>query len=228
MKLIKPPRGPERSGPYFSKPWRVYPKKCIKHILTNEIVRVTDAKAEEMIASNSHVYVPKSEWKKLTKFTKPVCSTCGSDDIVVDAYARWNPVTQQFELDGDTSTTSLCGKCGGETSIRNIPLAGGQRNMKHVLIEIKNLIQDPSNWTQGTHARNKKGFAVEPTDPDASQWCLDGALAKVTNVDNDLLRASTRELYALSNFVEVNDEGSHHQVLAILDHAIGLPNAKAA
>jgi len=64
--------------------------------------------------------------------------------------------------------------------------------MKHVLIEIKNLIQDPSNWTQGTHARNMKGFAVEPTDPDASQWCLDGALAKVTNVDNDLLRASSR------------------------------------
>jgi ribosomal protein S27AE len=64
------------------------------------------------------------EAAEVTKFTKPICSTCGSDDIVVDAYARWNPVTQQFELDGDTSTTSLCGKCGGETSIRNIPLAG--------------------------------------------------------------------------------------------------------
>ncbi len=108
--------------------------------------------------------------------------------------------------------------------------------MKHVLIEIKNLIQDPSNWTQGTHARNMKGFAVEPTDPDASQWCLDGALAKVTNVDNleyqqvvDLLRASTRELYGLSNFVEVNDHepDAHAKVLKI-DHAMGLPNAKAA
>jgi hypothetical protein len=102
--------------------------------------------------------------------------------------------------------------------------------MKHVLIEIKNLIQDPSNWTQGTHARNMKGFAVEPTDPDASQWCLDGALAKVTNVDNDLLRASTRELYGLSNFVEVNDHepDAHAKVLKIIDHAMGLPNAKAA
>jgi hypothetical protein len=40
--------------------------KCIK-IPTNEIVRVTDAKAEEMIASNSHVDVPKSEWKKQRK-----------------------------------------------------------------------------------------------------------------------------------------------------------------
>ena len=102
--------------------------------------------------------------------------------------------------------------------------------MKHVLIEIKNLIQDPSNWTQGTHARNMKGFAVEPTDPDASQWCLDGALAKVTNVDNDLLRASTRELYGLSNFVEVNDHepDAHAKVFKIIDHAMGLPNAKAA
>jgi hypothetical protein len=35
-------------------------------------------------------------------------------------------------------------------------------------------------------------------------------------------------LYGLSNFVEVNDEGSHHQVLAILDHAMGLTDAKAA
>jgi hypothetical protein len=91
--------------------------KCIKHILTNEIVRVTNEKAEEMIASDPlrpcvYVYVPKSEWEEaaqVTKFTKPVCSTCGSDDIVVDAYARWNPVTQQFELERDTSTTFLCG-----------------------------------------------------------------------------------------------------------------------
>jgi hypothetical protein len=48
--------------------------KCIKHILTNEIVRVTNEKAEEMIASDPlrpcvyvYVYVPKSEWKKQRK-----------------------------------------------------------------------------------------------------------------------------------------------------------------
>jgi hypothetical protein len=41
--------------------------KCIKHTLTNEIVRVTDAKTEEMIASSVYVYVPKSEWKKQRK-----------------------------------------------------------------------------------------------------------------------------------------------------------------
>jgi hypothetical protein len=113
--------------------------------------------------------------------------------------------------------------------------------MKHVLIEIKNLIQDPAHWTQGTHARNKIGNPVKPADPDACQWCLDGALGKVTNIEiagyrnnleyqraNALLLNATQELFGVSNFVEINDEGSHHEVLAILDHAMGLTNARAA
>jgi hypothetical protein len=39
-----------------------------------------------------------------------------------------------------------------------------------------------------------------------------------------------RELYGLSNFVEVNDHepDAHAKVLKIIDHAMGLPNAKAA
>jgi hypothetical protein len=37
-------------------------------------------------------------------------------------------------------------------------------------------------------------------------------------------------LYGLSNFVEVNDHepDAHAKVLKIIDHAMGLPNAKAA
>lgn len=33
------------------------------------------------------------------KKTKPVCSECGSDNVLVDAFASWNPDTQRYELD---------------------------------------------------------------------------------------------------------------------------------
>jgi hypothetical protein len=41
--------------------------KCIKNTKTNEIVRVTDDKAAELVTSSTHVYVPKSEWKAQRK-----------------------------------------------------------------------------------------------------------------------------------------------------------------
>lgn len=43
----------------------------------------------------------------------PVCPECGSDDIVADAYAAWNPETREWELRG-TYDSYICDTCGYE------------------------------------------------------------------------------------------------------------------
>lgn len=43
------------------------------------------------------------------------------------------------------------------------------------------LLKYPARRTTGTYARNESGYATAPTDPEACEWCLDGAVAKVTS-----------------------------------------------
>ena len=45
-----------------------------------------------------------------------VCETCGSDRVLVDAYAEWDVDTQQWEL-AHTYGYSFCKDCDGETTI---------------------------------------------------------------------------------------------------------------
>lgn len=49
---------------------------------------------------------------------KPVCKSCGSDDVTCDATARWDEDTQNWELSGlfDSKT---CGACGYEKDYCN-------------------------------------------------------------------------------------------------------------
>jgi hypothetical protein len=49
------------------------------------------------------------------------CSTCGGENIVVDAWAEWNVETQRWEL-GATFDHSVCEDCDGETRIVDKPL----------------------------------------------------------------------------------------------------------
>ena len=41
-----------------------------------------------------------------------VCSTCGSEDVLVDAWAGWNKATQRWELRGmlDGASCETCGE----------------------------------------------------------------------------------------------------------------------
>ena len=39
-----------------------------------------------------------------------ICTHCGSSDICFDAYAQWNPETQEFEV-YDTFDKSWCREC---------------------------------------------------------------------------------------------------------------------
>lgn len=44
------------------------------------------------------------------------CKYCGSDNVTVDAVARWNIAAQQWEIAG-LLDNSDCNDCGGETDI---------------------------------------------------------------------------------------------------------------
>jgi len=45
----------------------------------------------------------------------PTCDKCGGQDIQVDAYAAYNPITQDWEI-VTTFDQSVCEDCGGECS----------------------------------------------------------------------------------------------------------------
>lgn len=49
------------------------------------------------------------------------CKYCGSRDIRIDAFAKWNVRTQKWELD-QVFDDVHCNKCDGETSIKEVVL----------------------------------------------------------------------------------------------------------
>lgn len=50
-----------------------------------------------------------------------VCTTCGSDQVLLDAWAAWNPDTQKWEL-SSTFDSAYCEKCMGECQIEQQPI----------------------------------------------------------------------------------------------------------
>jgi hypothetical protein len=49
-----------------------------------------------------------------------VCSTCGTQNVLVDAWAEWNPSEQKWEL-AKVCQTVYCQECDGESSIVELP-----------------------------------------------------------------------------------------------------------
>ena len=52
---------------------------------------------------------------------KVVCSYCGSEDVLADAYAKWDVGSQEYKL-SSTFDSHTCEKCDGECHTKNIPL----------------------------------------------------------------------------------------------------------
>jgi hypothetical protein len=54
-------------------------------------------------------------------FRRMVCSTCGSERVLADAFARWNYENQEWELQNTFDKGSYCeGECDGECRIEEI------------------------------------------------------------------------------------------------------------
>lgn len=47
---------------------------------------------------------------------KPTCARCGSDNVVCDAHAIWDSITEQWVLDSIDDDDVTCGDCGSVTS----------------------------------------------------------------------------------------------------------------
>jgi len=60
---------------------------------------------------------------------KLVCDTCGSDDIVRDATARWNVAAQDWAL-SDVMDDTTCEQCGAEVDVREEVLAEDERPLQ--------------------------------------------------------------------------------------------------
>ncbi|WP_316196634.1 hypothetical protein [Bradyrhizobium sp. SZCCHNS3053] len=103
-----------------------------------------------------------------------------------------------------------------------------------LLADAKGLIIEPSHWTQGASARNKKNWPVSSDNPDAVCFCADGALVRTAGglTDSyinasDLLSSVARELSGGYGFVNLNDGNAsigqmspHQAVLHAFDIAI--------
>ena len=50
------------------------------------------------------------------------CSTCGSKDVLVDAYASWNEDKQEWEVYSTFDKGSYCNKCEGECRIVEVEI----------------------------------------------------------------------------------------------------------
>lgn len=50
-----------------------------------------------------------------------VCSQCGSEEVLADAYAQWNVGSQQWEIVETFEKGAYCSKCDSETRIEEYP-----------------------------------------------------------------------------------------------------------
>lgn len=54
---------------------------------------------------------------------KYVCSECGSDDVLADAYAEWDEEHQRWELTDTFDKGAHCNACDGETRLEEISIS---------------------------------------------------------------------------------------------------------
>jgi hypothetical protein len=59
-------------------------------------------------------------WNLATiKKVKMVCSRCGSEDVMADAYTEWNVETQTWEIAQAFEQGAHCSKCDRELELSN-------------------------------------------------------------------------------------------------------------
>lgn len=95
-----------------------------------------------------------------------------------------------------------------------------------ILKDARELISDPSRWTQGQEARGRFGQTVTANSAFACAWCTIGAVSKVSASEHvqDVIKAFNYlgdalpgENRLLSTF---NDSHGHADVMALFDRAI--------
>ncbi len=97
-----------------------------------------------------------------------------------------------------------------------------------ILIAAKALIDTPEKWTKGVLARRSptSPFSCAARDPEATCWCAQGALVRVTQpFSSKLIQAESLLEKAMGTDVPVFNDGhhtTHADVMDAFDRAIEL------
>lgn len=95
---------------------------------------------------------------------------------------------------------------------------------RDILLRVRDRIADPAHWCQGWFAKTATGGFTTHSAPDASQWCLVGAIRKETQgrimVQREISDAFKEYPDQVLILPDLNDEHSHEEVLAEIDKAI--------
>src|ERR1700743_869307 len=93
-----------------------------------------------------------------------------------------------------------------------------------ILKDARELIADPSRWTQDSYARDVDGKTTDPINPDAVCWCAVGAIMKVKgSVGSVIIQRPLGPLAEYTNgtsLISFNDNHTHAEVLSVFDRSI--------
>lgn len=101
--------------------------------------------------------------------------------------------------------------------------------MPNVIVEklqqVREIIFNEQQWTQHSLARNAERKKTLPTDPEATCYCLIGAIVKVSHPDVDLERRLIECIHINSDFKVgnlslYNDSHTHSEIISLLDITI--------
>lgn len=97
--------------------------------------------------------------------------------------------------------------------------------MPNILNKLRDLITDPSHWTQQIGAVDAKGIPTYPEDPNAVAFCIVGGLAHLIRTGKarglDQPKALTDlQREAGGSLVVFNDTHTHAEVLDLIDRTI--------
>ena len=110
------------------------------------------------------------------------------------------------------------------------------KSLHHQIVtRARQLISDPTCWTQGELAKRKNGLPIEPSDPEAYRFCAVGALTRAASeLTSDAFTANaladevhialltSAEIPAGLTLECVNDIGQGHSaILKIFDDYLG-------
>lgn len=55
---------------------------------------------------------------EIRKKVTPICGTCGSDEVRIEAWAEWNDVKQNWVIQDALHDNMVCADCGKDTQIK--------------------------------------------------------------------------------------------------------------
>lgn len=88
-----------------------------------------------------------------------------------------------------------------------------------VFLAARKLLEPEGAWTQGTYARNAAGGHVTCWDPTAVCWCLEGAIRKAANDEDEWSEAfaALGKVLLLPSLWNDHPGRRHKDVLDLLD-----------